>query len=94
MSDFVQVPRRHRNKTLYHPRLFSFRASFLYFLTNIKLSPLKRIELMTEVFRHGDYVNVDFAKTSDNWLLHSPVIKALKVLHEQGFIPVFNYDLP
>jgi len=49
---------------------------------------------MTEVFLHGDYVNVDFAKTGDNWLLHSPVIKALKVLYEQGFIPVFNYDMP
>jgi len=27
---------------------------------------------MSEVFRHGDNVNVDVSKTSDNSLLHSP----------------------
>jgi len=32
-------------------------------------------------------------QTGDNTSLHSPVIKVLKVLHEQGFIPVFNYDM-
>ena len=48
--------------------------------------------LMSEVFRHDNYVNVDVAKTGDNSSLHSAVIKAPKVLHEQGFIPVFNYD--
>jgi len=39
---------------------------------------------MSEVFRHDDYVNVDVAKTGDNSSLHSTVIKALKVLREQG----------
>jgi len=49
--------------------------------------------LISEVFRHGDYIDVDVAKTGDNMSLHSPVIKALNVLHEQCFIPVFNYDM-
>ena len=66
---------------------------FLCFLTNINLSSTKRLDLMSEVFRHGEHVNVDVAKTGDNSSLHSPVIKALKVLHEQGFLPVFNYAL-
>jgi len=48
---------------------------------------------MSEVFRHGDNINVDVAKTGGDSPLHSPVIKTLKVIHEQGFIPVFNYDL-
>ena len=48
--------------------------------------------------RHGDDVNgdVDVAKTGDTSSLHcrfSVVVKALTALHEQGFIPVFNYDL-
>jgi len=33
---------------------------------------------MSEVFRNGDYVNVDVKKTGDNSSLHSPVIKARK----------------
>jgi len=40
--------------------------------------------LMNEVFRHGDYVNVDVAKTGDDSSLHITVIKAMKVIHEQG----------
>ena len=40
---------------------------------------------MSEVFRHGDNVNVNVAKTFDNSSLHSPVVKALNVLHEQSF---------
>ena len=46
--------------------------------------------------RHGDDVNGDVAKTGDISSLHcrySAVIKALIALHEQGFIPFFNYDL-
>ena len=31
--------------------------------------------------------------TGDNSLLHSPVINALRVLHEQGCIPIFNYEI-
>ena len=54
---------------------------------------LKHLDLMSEVFLHDDYVNVDVAIKGDNSLLHLTVIKALKVLHEQGFIPVLNYDL-
>ena len=41
-------------------------------------------------------MNGDVAKTGDTSLLHysfSAVIKALIVQHEQGVIPVFNYDL-
>jgi len=48
---------------------------------------------MSEVFQHGNLVNIDVAKTGDDSWLHSPVIKALNVLYEQGFIPMFNYDL-
>ena len=48
---------------------------------------------MSEGIRHGNNVNVDVAKTGDTSALRSPVIKALEVLHEQGFIPVFKYDL-
>jgi len=43
------------------------------------------------VFQHC--VNVEVAQIGHNSLLHSPVINALKVLREQGFIPVFNSDL-
>ena len=38
--------------------------------------PLKRLDLIGKVFRHGDFINVDVAKTGDN----STVIK---VLYEQ-----------
>ena len=41
-------------------------------------------------------MNGDVAKTGDTSLLHysfSAVIKALIVQHEQGFIPVVNYEL-
>jgi len=46
--------------------------------------------------RHGNVVNGDVAKIGDTSSLHSrfsTVIKALIARHEQGFIPVFNYDL-
>ena len=46
--------------------------------------------------QYGDYVNGDVVKMGDTSSLHwcfSAVIKALIVLHEQGSIPVFNYDL-
>ena len=43
---------------------------------------------MVDVFGHDDYVNVDVTKTGDNSSLHLTVIKAMKLLHEQGFIPV------
>jgi len=35
---------------------------------------------MNKVFQHGDYVNVDFAKTGDNSLLHATVETKLTVL--------------
>ena len=54
----------------------------------INSDPLKHLDLTSDVFRHGDYVYDSVAKTGDNSLLHSTVIKSLKVLHEQGFIPV------
>jgi len=47
-------------------------------------------------YRHGDDVTGDDAKTGDTFSVHcrfSAVIKALIALHEQGFIPVFNYVL-
>ena len=47
---------------------------------------------MIDVFGHDNYVNVDVAKTGDNSSLHLTVIKAMKLLHEQGFIPVVKYD--
>ena len=47
---------------------------------------------MVDVFGHDDYVNVDVTKTGDNSSLHLTVIKAMKLLHEQGFIPVVKYD--
>ena len=46
--------------------------------------------------RYGDDVNGDVAKTGDTSSLHyrfSAVIKALIAQHEQGFKPLFNYDL-
>ena len=43
---------------------------------------------MIEVFLHDDYVNVDVAKIDNKLSLDSTVINALKLLHEQGLIPV------
>ena len=43
--------------------------------------------------RHGDDVNGDVAKTGDTSWLHYRFSAVIQAQHEQGFIPVVNYDL-
>ena len=43
--------------------------------------------------RHSEDVNGDDAKTGDTSSLHCRFSSVIIALHEQGFIPVFNYDL-
>ena len=43
--------------------------------------------------QHGDYVNGDVAKTGDTSWLHYRFSAVIQAQHEQGFIPVVNFDL-